>query len=153
MDDLRRALAKVETLTRPAGRAAFSWGERCFTPAAEALLEDVAAFIPTRARPPSPWAPFNTPEAIRQIFEHTGGAITIISEATRYPLRSVDDWWALVMHSGFRAFVDLVPRQRRHLLRERHLARMRRIWIANGEILLPVHYVLISFDSRRVQSS
>jgi SAM-dependent methyltransferase len=146
--DVRAAMRKLETATRPAGRAAISfWGEDSFSPLAQLFLEDAAAAMRAGVAPPMPWTRFTTADAIRTAVDGTGRTTRIVTECARFALASPDDWWTVVMHSGFRAFVDPLSDAEQVRLRARHLARVRERCASGLELHLPVHYALVAFGS------
>jgi len=146
--DVQAAVRKLETLTRPAGRAAISfWGEDSFSPLARLFHEDVAGATPAGAAPPTPWTRFTSADAIRAVVDGPGRTTRILSECVRFALASPDDWWTVVMHSGFRAFVDPLPETEQVRLRARHLARVRERCASGLDLHLPVHYALVTFGS------
>jgi len=67
-----------------------------------------------------------------------------LSEDGRYSLATVEDWWTIVLRSGFRAFVELVPEGDREASTRQHLERLTASWRTAGGfgLELPVHFVI-----------
>ena len=75
----------------------------------------------------SPWDRIVAPEALREMMKAAGVAnAQIFAEEGRQPLRSPEDWWTIVMGSGFRWTVEQLGREAARETRARNLERIER---------------------------
>jgi hypothetical protein len=95
-------------MVRPSGQIAITtWGPRMFEPATSIWWNAVKAHAPEFHSAFTPWDRITTPEAVRDLLLAGGVHETeVLAEAGVQPLRSVEDWWAVVLGSGFRWTVD-----------------------------------------------
>jgi ubiquinone/menaquinone biosynthesis C-methylase UbiE len=107
-DDMSSAASGLWRLVRPGGRLAITtWGPRMFEPGSGAFWEAVRAVRPDLHRTYAPWDRIVEPESLGQVLRDAGVPLsTVEAEAARHPLRSPEDWWSIVLGSGFRATVD-----------------------------------------------
>jgi ubiquinone/menaquinone biosynthesis C-methylase UbiE len=107
-DDMTSAASGLWRLVRPGGRLAITtWGPRMFEPGSGAFWEAVRAVRPDLHRTYAPWDRIVEPESLGQVLRDAGVPLsTVEAEAARHPLRSPEDWWSIVLGSGFRATVD-----------------------------------------------
>ena len=74
----------------------------------------------------SPWDRITEPEAVRGLLRDGGIAdAEIVAEAGRQPLRSPEDWWTIVLGSGFRWTVEQLGPELAERVRIANLARIR----------------------------
>lgn len=106
--DMTRVASGFWELVRPGGRIAVTtWGPRMFEPASGAFWESVRAVRPDLHRAYHPWDRIDEPEALRRVLRDAGVPLpTVEAEVGRHPLRTPQDWWSIVLGSGFRATVD-----------------------------------------------
>jgi ubiquinone/menaquinone biosynthesis C-methylase UbiE len=102
------ALAELWRTVRPGGTLAVTtWGQRTLEPANMMYLEAVAAERPDLdQRHATPWGRLNDPSALTRVFLDGGApAPTIVEETLVHPL-DADDFWTVVLGSGYRIGVD-----------------------------------------------
>lgn len=106
--DMTRAASGLWELVRPGGRIAITtWGPRMFEPASGAFWEAVQEVRPDLHRVYHPWDRIVDPESLSRVLRDAGVPVpTVEAEAGRHPLRSPQDWWSVVLGSGFRSTVD-----------------------------------------------
>ena len=106
--DMERQVADLWRLIRPGGRLALTtWGLRMFEPGSCAWWAAVRQVRPDLIPALSPWERIMTPEALRRLLTESGiGEAEIVAEDGRQTLRSPDDWWTVVLGSGYRWTVD-----------------------------------------------
>ena len=106
--DMAAATAELWRLVRPGGRLAVTvWGPRIFEPATGAFWDAVGNERPDLVRRFHPWTRLTQPEALSALFADAGivGA-DIEPESGAQALTAADDWWTVVVGSGYRATVD-----------------------------------------------
>jgi ubiquinone/menaquinone biosynthesis C-methylase UbiE len=111
--DMERQVARLWRLVRPGGRLAITtWGPRMFEPGSSAWWAAVKQVRPDLLPAVAPWERITTPVALRQLLADAGiAAADITAEDGRQELRSPDDWWTVVLGSGYRWTVDQMDDQ------------------------------------------
>jgi SAM-dependent methyltransferase len=108
VDDMENLVHKLWRLVRPGGQLAVTtWGPNFCEPMHTRWQETLQRLRPGLYSGFRPWERLTTPEAVRQLL--AGGGISeadIVPESGNQPLRSPDDWWAIVLGSGFRWTVE-----------------------------------------------
>jgi ubiquinone/menaquinone biosynthesis C-methylase UbiE len=129
--DMSRAASGLWDLVRPGGRLAITtWGPRMFEPASGAFWQAVQAVRPDLYRAYHPWDRIIEPEALSRVLRDGGvPRPTVEPEAGRHPLRSPEDWWSIVLGSGFRSTVEQLGPPEAERVRVANLN-----WLANRGI-------------------
>jgi ubiquinone/menaquinone biosynthesis C-methylase UbiE len=111
--DMERQVAEQWRLVRPGGRLALTtWGPRMFEPGSSGWWAAVRQVRHDLIPAVSPWERIMTPAALRQLLTGSGiGQADIVAEDGRQVLRSPDDWWTVVLGSGYRWTVDQVDKE------------------------------------------
>lgn len=107
-DNMNRVTSSLWRLVRPGGRIAITtWGPRMFEPASGAFWEAVQAVRPDLHRGYHPWDRIAETEDLSRVLRDAGvPRPRLDAEEGRHPLRSSQDWWSIVLGSGFRSTVD-----------------------------------------------
>lgn len=105
-DDMPGLLRSLSGLLRPGGRIGVAvFGEHVFDPMRRVFVETVAELAPD-VEVLQPWRRTEDVSVLREVFEAAGIAdVDIVTDDDRLPLRSPDDWWRIIMGSGFRRTV------------------------------------------------
>lgn len=110
VDDMPGLARSLYGLVRPdGGRLGVGvFGERFFEPMREVFLDAVATVAPG-VHVVQPWCRVETAAVLERIFEDAGIADVVVEEyEDTLPLPSADDWWRIVMGSGFRRTIGLL---------------------------------------------
>jgi hypothetical protein len=90
------------------------------------LWDAIRAVRPDLYRGFNPWDRISDPEAVMSLLTSAGiEHPVVVAEAGTHPLRSPEDWWPMVMGSGYRGTLDQLDETARDWVRERTLARLR----------------------------
>lgn len=108
LPDMEGALRRMWRWVRPGGRLAVTtWGPRLFQPADGLFWEAVRAERPDLHRQAHPRDLIADPEALRRLFEEGGiPDVGIEAEAGFHPTPEPEDWWTVVMGTGYRGTVE-----------------------------------------------
>jgi SAM-dependent methyltransferase len=107
LPDMTAAIAELWRLVRPGGALAITvWGPGFLEPATTAFWDAVGAERPDLVGGFHPWTRVTDAAALSQLF-HDGGAATPTVEAEPgiHPLADPEDWWSIVLGTGYRATV------------------------------------------------
>jgi ubiquinone/menaquinone biosynthesis C-methylase UbiE len=133
--DMERQVAELWRLVRPGGRLAITtWGPRMFEPGSSAWWAAVKQFRPDLLPAVNPWERITTPDAVERLLAAGGIAgADVVAEDGRQALRSPDDWWTVVLGSGYRWTVDRMDDQTIARVRAANLAPLRRDGVTSIE--------------------
>jgi SAM-dependent methyltransferase len=109
--DMPAFVREMARLARPGGTVAVTtWGPGLFEPANSIFWEAVRAQRPKLYKAYNPWDSVTTPAAVNDLL--AGADLTDISvepAAESHPLPRPEDFWDVVLGSGYRATVDALP--------------------------------------------
>lgn len=114
-------------LVRPGGTLAVTcWGPHVLEPGATGFWDAVAGVRPDLVRGFNPWDDLVSVDQVVGLYASSGidGARAELVEAAQ-ELRSEDDWWDVVMGSGFRGTVEELDPSEAAAVRRANLAAMR----------------------------
>ena len=104
----RHAMVRVAGVRIPGGVLAITvWGPGFLEPATTAFWAAVGAERPDLVGGFHPWTRVTDPAALSEVF-HRGGATnpTVEAEPATHPLVDPEDWWTIVLGTGYRATVE-----------------------------------------------
>lgn len=106
--DMRAAVAELWRLVKPNGKLAITtWGPRFFEPANTAFWNSVKTVRPDLHKSFNPWDRISEPDALRMLFESAGvNAPEIVAESATHQVTQPEDWWSMIMGSGYRGTVE-----------------------------------------------
>jgi SAM-dependent methyltransferase len=106
--DMAAAVAELWRLVRPGGVLAITvWGPGWVEPGTTAFWDAVGLERPDLVRGFHPWTRVTEPAQLTQLIEQGGAATpTVEPEPGTHPLTDPDDWWAIVLGTGYRATVE-----------------------------------------------
>lgn len=119
--DMPGALRHLWRSVRTGGQLAITtWGPRVFEPANGIFWEAVKSVRPELYKGFNPWDRISEPPAVLSLL-HEAGVTGGTAEAVAgwHPLTSPQDWWTIVMGSGYRGVVEQLTPDERHKVRER----------------------------------
>lgn len=110
-------------MVRPGGKLAITiWGPRMFEPGSAAWWAAVKSFRPDLVPASKPWERITTPYALEKLLADSGiGDADVVAESGQQPLQSVDDWWTVVLGSGYRGTVEQMDKELAAQVREANL--------------------------------
>ncbi len=125
--DMAAAVETLSQLVRPGGIIAITtWGPRFLEPLTTVFWDAVQQVRPDLDRRFRPWDRVSDPEAVRALFAGTDVAsLDVEPEFGTHPLREPDDWWAMVLGTGYRATIEQLTIEDRASVREACLAHVR----------------------------
>lgn len=116
--DEAEALRKLWGMVRPGGQLAVTtWGPDLFEPASTVFWDAVREVRPDLYRGFNPWDRLTTPRALKGLFERAEIQPTAVhTEHGNHEIRRPQDWWTIVLGSGYRGTVEqLTGAQRAHV--------------------------------------
>ena len=126
--DMGKQVAELWRMVKPGGQLAITtWGPNAFEPGATAFWLAVKGHAPPGLHSGgfNPWDRITTVEAVSDILREAG--ITnprIEGETSRQKLRTMDDWWTIVIGSGFVWTVDQMGADIADRVRNDNLSRL-----------------------------
>jgi ubiquinone/menaquinone biosynthesis C-methylase UbiE len=119
-EDMVGLLQSLFRLVRPGGRLGVAvFGEQVFDPLRQVFVRTVEELAPD-VEVLQPWRRTEDVSVFRGLFEAAGIAeVVITTDDDRLRLRSPDDWWRIVMGSGFRRTVAALDEPSVYELRKR----------------------------------
>jgi ubiquinone/menaquinone biosynthesis C-methylase UbiE len=127
--DMTKQVAELWRMVKPGGQLAITtWGPQVLEPGATAFWTAVKEHAPPALHFGgfNPWDRVTTVEAVRDLLVGAGVPDPRVeAEASRQPLRTVDDWWTIVMGSGFVWTVEQMGAEAAKRVREDNLNSLR----------------------------
>jgi SAM-dependent methyltransferase len=125
--DMEAFVAELWRLVRPGGSLAVTtWGPGLFEPANSVFWETVRELEPSLFKAFNPWDQITTPSALAQLLDRSGVPdASVEAAAGEQALERPDDFWDVVLGSGYRATVEALGPAEREALHDRVLAKLR----------------------------
>jgi ubiquinone/menaquinone biosynthesis C-methylase UbiE len=126
--DMPAFVGEMWRLVRPGGTLAITtWGPDWCEPGSSIFWASVRELEPTLFRAFNPWDEITTAPALADLLARGGvtGATVEATAGELHELERADDFWDIVLGSGFRATVDALDEQQRERLRERVVGELR----------------------------
>ena len=129
--DVAKQISELWRMVRPNGQLAITtWGPRVWEPGSTGWWSAVKQLRPDLHASFNPWDRIADPASLRKLFTEAGVAeAAIVAEDGRQALRSPEDWWTMVLGSGYRWTVDQIGPEMAERLRNANLA-----WIRSHNI-------------------
>jgi len=137
---------------RPGGALAITtWGPRLFEPASTAFWNVVAGERPDLVRGFHPWDDLVTPAALNQLFERAGiDGVDVEPVDGMHPLATPEDWWTIVLGSGYRATVEALGPEAAARVRAATLAAIAGVDELEVNVMYAVARKPAAFDSEKL---
>ena len=125
--DVAKQIRELWRMVRPNGQLAITtWGPRVWEPGSTGWWSAVQELRSDLHSAFNPWDRIADPEALRKLFTEAGIAeAAIVAEDGRQALRSPEDWWTMVLGSGYRWTVDQMEPEMAERLRNANIAWIR----------------------------
>src|SRR6266487_3415764 len=125
--DMARAVSELWSRIRPGGQLAMTtWGPNFFQPGSDAFWRSIKDVRPDLFKGFNPWDRIDDPASLRKILDEGGVASPkIIAENRLHPIRSAEDWWTIVLGSGYRGTIEQLNPMERQRVKEANLAFIR----------------------------
>jgi len=126
LPDIAAGIRELWRLVRPGGQLAVTiWGPRFLEPATSGFWDAVGAQRPDLVHGFHPWTRVTDPEALTGLFAEAGAeAPAVAAEAEMHPLAGPQDWWTIVLGTGYRATVERLGAEAAARVRTANLARI-----------------------------
>lgn len=126
IEDMAGVLRALWGSLRPGGRLVItSWRSSAFEPAGELFTQEVLRTTPRCHAPARLWKRLGDERALQALFTEAGLPFPDIHMAEDWQsLATPDDWWAIVLGSGFRNDLNGLSTEEVALVRKRTLAKL-----------------------------
>jgi ubiquinone/menaquinone biosynthesis C-methylase UbiE len=125
--DMAMAVSELWSRIRPGGKLAVTtWGPNLFEPANDAFWSSIKNVRPDLYKGFNPWDRIDDPTSLRKILHEAGVASPKIAAEDRlHPIKSADDWWTIVLGSGYRGTIEQLTLAEGEKVKEANLAILR----------------------------
>ncbi|HTG52264.1 MAG TPA: methyltransferase domain-containing protein [Candidatus Tectomicrobia bacterium] len=125
--DMAKAVGELWSRIRPGGKLAVTtWGPNFCEPANEAFWCSIKNVRPDLYKGFNPWDRINDLVGLRKVLGEGGVASpNIIAENRLHPISSAEDWWAIVLGSGYRGTIEQLTQAEQDKVKEANLAFIR----------------------------
>ena len=125
--DMAIAVSALWSRIRPGGKLAVTtWGPNVFEPANDAFWCSIKDVRSDLYKGFNPWDRIDDPASLRKTLDEAGVASPkIIAENRLHPIKSAEDWWTIVLGSGYRGTIEQLSLTERQKVKEANLAFIR----------------------------
>jgi ubiquinone/menaquinone biosynthesis C-methylase UbiE len=125
--DMAIAVRELWSRVRPGGKLAVTtWGPNFCEPANDAFWCSIKNVRPDLYKGFNPWDRIDNPASLRKILDEAGVASPeIIAENRLHPIKSPEDWWTIVLGSGYRGTIEQLHPMERQKVKEANLVFIR----------------------------
>ena len=121
--DMAMAVSELWSYIRSGGKLAVTtWGRNLFEPANDAFWCSIKDVRPELYKGFNPWDRIDNQASLRKILDEAGVASPkIIAENRLHPIKSAEDWWTIVLGSGYRGTIEQLNLAERQKVKEANL--------------------------------
>ncbi|MDH5573534.1 MAG: class I SAM-dependent methyltransferase [Gammaproteobacteria bacterium] len=132
LPDMAAALKEWLRVLKPDGRLMYtSFTPKAFQPMADIFRADLEDF--GVQWPEARWLLLSTEQENRKLLEQAGFThLQFLQEQIGYHLNEAEDWWEVVMNSGFRGMLNQVPADRLDDFKKQHLDKVKQLKTDKG---------------------
>ena len=125
--DMAKAVGELWSRVRPGGKLAVTtWGPNFCEPANDAFWCSIKNVRPDLYKGFNPWDRINDLVGLRKVLGEGGIASpNIIAENRLHPISSAEDWWAIVLGSGYLGTIEQLTQAEQDKVKEANLAFIR----------------------------
>lgn len=125
--DMAAAVRELWRCVRPGGQLAVTtWGPNLFEPANSAFWASIKDVRADLYKGFNPWDRINDPTSLMTIMREGGVESAKITDENRlHPISSAEDWWTIVLGSGYRGTIEQLSPSERERVKEANLAFIR----------------------------
>lgn len=129
LPDMPAAVRRLWRWVRPGGQLAITtWGPRVFEPANGIFWDVIREVRPELYKGFNPWDRISDPAAVTALLVEGGVTGSVATaESHWHPLVAPEDWWTIVMGSGYRGIIEQLTTDERAQVREAVLAGVKRL--------------------------
>jgi SAM-dependent methyltransferase len=122
--DMEIAVRELWLRVRPGGQLAVTtWGPNFFEPANSAFWRSIKEVQPDLYKGFNPWDRISDPVNLEKVLN--GGGVEspkIIAENRLHPINSAEEWWTVLLGSGYRGTIEQLSQADRERVKEANLA-------------------------------
>jgi ubiquinone/menaquinone biosynthesis C-methylase UbiE len=125
--DMQMAVRELWRCVRPGGQLAVTtWGPNLFEPANNAFWRSIQNVQADLYKGFNPWDRINDPVDLKKILKEGGvESAKVIAENRLHPISSAEDWWTIVLGSGYRGTIEQLNASERERVKDANLAFIR----------------------------
>ena len=125
--DMSKAVSELWSRIRPGGKLVVTtWGPNFCKPANDAFWRSIKNVRPDLHKGFNPWDRIDSPASLRGIFDQARIASPNITREDRlHPINSAEDWWTIVLGSGYRGTIEQLDLAERQKVQEANLTFIR----------------------------
>lgn len=108
VENMSELLKELWRMVKPKGKLAITtWGPNLFAPLYNLWREEIKRECPDLYSAFNPWDKITDTQSVTDLFYSAGITnVEVVGESGRHILHSPEDWWKIVLGSGFRWTVD-----------------------------------------------
>src|SRR5262245_21537283 len=125
--DMATAVSELWSRIQPGGKLAVTtWGRNFCEPANNAFWCSIKDVRPDLHKGFNPWDRIDNPGSLRKVLHEAGVTLPNITAENRlHPIHSAEDWWAIVLGSGYRGTVEQLTTAERERVKKANLSFVR----------------------------
>jgi ubiquinone/menaquinone biosynthesis C-methylase UbiE len=125
--DMQMAVRELWRCVRPGGQMAVTtWGKDLFEPANNAFWQSIKDVRPDLYKGFNPWDRISDQASLLKILSEAGvESRKVIAERRVHPVGSAEDWWTIVLGSGYRGTIEQLTRPELDRVKDANLSFIR----------------------------